>query len=104
MHQQKPVVFRNRQGLRLFGILHTPNGGSVSGLAVILLSPGVKMRVGPECLYRRMTELFVELGLPVLRFDFYGLGDTTGALNADPDTGEPRKGQVIASGGVGFTF
>ena len=36
--------------------------------------------------------------------DFYGLGDTTGALNADPDTGEPRKGQVIASGGVGFTF
>ena len=36
--------------------------------------------------------------------DFYGLGDATGALNADPDTGEPRKGQVIASVGIGFTF
>jgi hypothetical protein len=36
--------------------------------------------------------------------DFYGLGDATGALNADPDTGEPRNGWVIASGGVGVTF
>ena len=36
--------------------------------------------------------------------DFYGLGDATGAANADPDTGDPRKGWVIASGGLGFTF
>jgi hypothetical protein len=36
--------------------------------------------------------------------DFYGLGDATGAANADPDTGEARKGWVIASGGVGVTF
>jgi len=36
--------------------------------------------------------------------DFYGLGDATGAANADPDTGEPRKGWVIASGGIGVTF
>jgi hypothetical protein len=36
--------------------------------------------------------------------DFYGLGDATGAANADPDTGEARKGWVIASGGIGVTF
>lgn len=36
--------------------------------------------------------------------DFYGLGDATGAANADPDTGDPRKSWVIASGGIGFTF
>lgn len=36
--------------------------------------------------------------------DFYGLGDATGAANADPDTGEPRKGWVVASGGIGVTF
>ena len=36
--------------------------------------------------------------------DFYGLGDATGAANADPDTGDPRKGWVIASGGIGVTF
>ena len=36
--------------------------------------------------------------------DFYGLGDATGAANADPDDGDPRKGWVIASGGIGVTF
>jgi hypothetical protein len=36
--------------------------------------------------------------------DFYGLGDATGAANADPDTGDARKGWVIASGGIGVTF
>lgn len=36
--------------------------------------------------------------------DFYGLGDATGAANADPETGEARKGWVIASGGIGVTF
>ena len=35
--------------------------------------------------------------------DFYGLGDTTGAANAD-SSGDARKSWVIASGGLGFTF
>lgn len=78
--QQEPVVFQNRNGLRLVGILHTPARSRSDGLAVILLSPGVKMRVGPHGLYRRLTERFVSLGFPVLRFDFYGLGDSEGAL------------------------
>lgn len=36
--------------------------------------------------------------------DVFGLGDATGAANADPDTGKSRKGWVIASGGIGITF
>jgi hypothetical protein len=78
---QKAVVFENRNGLRLFGILHTPPSGAAGDLGVILLSPGVKMRVGPEGLYRRLTEALLEYGLPVLRFDFYGLGDSEGTLH-----------------------
>ena len=78
MNQQKPVVFNNRQGLRLFGILHTPAQHLTTNLGVILLSPGVKMRVGPQCLYRRMTNEFLRLGITVFRFDFYGLGDSEG--------------------------
>jgi len=75
-----PVAFRNRQGLRLFGVLHTPEGRRQSDVAILLLSPGVKMRVGPQCLYRRMTEMFVAQGFSVLRFDFFGLGDSEGRL------------------------
>jgi pimeloyl-ACP methyl ester carboxylesterase len=77
-----PVVFQNRRGLRLFGVLHLPERAHAD-LAVILLSPGVKMRVGPERLYCTLTERLVSLGLPVLRFDFWGLGDSEGELREE---------------------
>lgn len=80
MEQLTPIVFTNRKGLRLFGILHMPPSSARKDVGILLLSPGVKMRVGPECLYRRMTELFIRLGFPVFRFDFYGLGDSEGDL------------------------
>lgn len=75
-----PVTFPNKKGSRLFGILHLPQVVEHKGTAVILLSPGIKMRTGPHLLYRRMTELFTSLGFPVLRFDFFGLGDSEGQL------------------------
>ena len=77
---QTPVVFCNRKGERLFGIVHEPEPGPVQDLAIILLSPGVKMRVGPQRLYRGMGEEYARLGIRVLRFDFYGLGDSEGEL------------------------
>jgi hypothetical protein len=81
MSNQQPVVFRNRAGLQLFGILHTPATPAPGVPAVILLSPGVKMRVGPERLYKRMAEQFASAGVTVLRFDFFGLGDSEGTLS-----------------------
>jgi uncharacterized protein len=66
--------------LRLFGILEMPDGRAASDVAIVLLSPGVKMRVGPQCMYRRLAAEALALGLPVLRFDCYGLGDSEGLL------------------------
>src|SRR5262245_25392525 len=86
MELHTPVTFQNRQGYRLFGVLDTPakaTTGPTSDLGLILLSPGVKMRVGPERLYRRVTDLFVGLGIPSLRFDFWGLGDSEGTLKEE---------------------
>jgi len=74
------VTFTNRAGLKLFGILHEPAEKAATDLAMILLSPGVKMRVGPGRLYLRLTELLLQLGIPVLRFDCHGLGDSEGTL------------------------
>ena len=79
MGTQTPVTFDNRRGDRLFGVLHTPDGAP-GELVLMLLSPGVKMRVGPQGLYRRMADEFVAMGISVLRFDFHGLGDSTGIL------------------------
>ena len=81
MPTRTPVTFTNRQGLRLFGILESPGARpDPDGLVVLLLSPGVKMRVGPQCLYRRMADSFLALGLTVFRFDCHGLGDSEGDL------------------------
>jgi uncharacterized protein len=78
-----PVTFRNRKGLQLFGVLHTPASAWPGKLTVLLLSPGVKMRVGPQRLYLQMTARLLELGLSVLRFDFHGLGDSEGTLHEE---------------------
>jgi uncharacterized protein len=80
MPRSTPVTFTNRKGLKLFGILEMPDSPAVSDLAVLMLSPGVKMRVGPQCLYRTMTKEFLRFGIPVLRFDCHGLGDSDGTL------------------------
>ena len=73
-----PVTFQNKSGHRLFGMLHRPAQSCASGAAILLLSPGVKMRVAPHRLYLDMAERFAALGYTVLRFDFYGLGDSEG--------------------------
>jgi uncharacterized protein len=78
---QIPVTFPNADGLRLFGILHQPSAPREPGVAILLLSPGVKMRVAPHRLYNKMAERFVALGYPVLRFDFNGLGDSEGDID-----------------------
>jgi len=82
MTHPRPVSFTSRKGLRLFGILNTPDSRALD-VGVILLSPGVKMRVGPQRLYRRMAGTLADLGLPVLSFDFEGLGDSEGALREE---------------------
>jgi pimeloyl-ACP methyl ester carboxylesterase len=76
--QTTPVSFTNSEGLRLFGILHRPERPRDAGAAILLLSPGVKMRVAPHRLYNKMAARFLDLGYTVLRFDFHGLGDSEG--------------------------
>lgn len=80
---REAVVFANRKGLKLFGVLHQPPSATRADVAVLLLSPGVKMRVGPERMYCTMAQHFVDLGFPVLRFDFFGLGDSEGEVTEE---------------------
>ena len=66
MQPFEPVSFLNAQGLRLAGTLHRPREARPGAPAVILLSPGVKMRVGPGRLYVPITRLLNEQGYTVL--------------------------------------
>lgn len=80
MSEVHAVSFSNRQGFTLFGTLHLPASRGLGLPAVVLLSPGVKMRVGPGRLYLPLTAELNALGYSVLRFDFFGLGDSEGEL------------------------
>lgn len=77
------VVFENRHGQKLFGTLHHAENGNPDLPVIVLLSPGVKMRVGPHRLYNRMTAEFNRLGYTVFKFDFMGLGDSEGELDRE---------------------
>ena len=76
----RPVVFTNRSGKNLFGMLHVPPGDR-KDTAIIILSPGIKNRVAPHRLYVKMARRFCELGFQVLRFDPEGLGDSEGEID-----------------------
>lgn len=80
MSSMQAVVFDNKDNLKLFGILHLPEPERRLPYTIVLLSPGVKMRVAPHRMYNKMAERYVEMGFSVFRFDFYGLGDAEGEI------------------------
>jgi pimeloyl-ACP methyl ester carboxylesterase len=75
------VSFPSTTGELLHGILHEPPPSKARGVCVLLLSPGIKGRVGPHRLYLKIAAALVPLGFHVLRFDFHGLGDSEGELS-----------------------
>ena len=81
MTNARCISFRNQGGVMLHGILHEPDASVARGVCVLLLSPGTKGRVGPHRLYTKIAARLAPLGFHVLRFDFYGLGDSEGELS-----------------------
>ena len=78
-----PVAFRNAERQQLVGILHLPDEPVGHRPCIVLLSPGVKMRVAPHRMYNKMADRFVRDGFAVFRFDFAGLGDAEGEIDQD---------------------
>ena len=73
------VSLRNRDGHALTCMLEEPEAGTArAGIAAVLLCPGVKTRVGPHRMYRKLSAPFLARGIPVLRVDFRGIGDSEG--------------------------
>jgi len=77
----RTIAFRNREGMTLRGILSEPDPAISRGACVLLLSPGIKGRVGPHRLYLKIAARLIPLGFHVLRFDYSGLGDSEGYVD-----------------------
>jgi pimeloyl-ACP methyl ester carboxylesterase len=68
---------------RLLGILTTPSSAAAP-LACLLLNAGVVHRVGPHRLNVKLARMLAQRGIPSLRLDLSGLGDSapvTGRTN-----------------------
>jgi dienelactone hydrolase len=64
------------RGKALSGILTEPAGGTAQRPAVLLLNAGLLHHVGPNRLYVTLARRLAGAGLPVLRFDYSGLGES----------------------------
>jgi pimeloyl-ACP methyl ester carboxylesterase len=81
MNPARSVAFPNKSGQLLHGILHEPDSSAALGVCVLLLSPGIKGRVGPHRLYLKIAARLAPMGFHVLRFDYHGLGDSEGEIS-----------------------
>jgi len=77
---EQPVQFGNRQ--RLFGVAGMPE--TVSGPALVLSNAGSLSRIGPNRLWVQLTRAANASGLPTLRFDQSGFGDSPVSEIAQP--------------------
>src|SRR5438093_192655 len=63
----------------LFGCYHTPQASCYRECGVVLCSPMGEEYIRFHRAFRHLAGRLVAVGFPVLRFDFYGCGDSAGA-------------------------
>ena len=79
---------------QLFGVYHPASGAPARRAGVVLCYPAPQEYRQAHWAYRRLAGLLAERGLHVLRFDYYGTGDSAG------DSGEGRLAQWVADVGT----
>ncbi len=79
-NMERPVSFKSN-GRNLFGIFHHAEKNSRK-VGIIMLNAGFQYRVGPHRIYVKIARRLSQLGFPVLRMDFPGIGDSEGELGA----------------------
>lgn len=87
------------QGERLLGVLSSPeSAGATPELGVVIVVGGPQVRAGSHRQFVQLARHLATQGLPVLRFDTRGMGDSTGPLctfeTLAPDIGAAIDGLV----------
>jgi pimeloyl-ACP methyl ester carboxylesterase len=75
------------EGQQLSGILTEPVSAVEADLCVVLLNAGAVRRIGPQRMWVEAARRWAALGVPTLRFDAAGIGDSDG-----DDQGFARRG------------
>lgn len=79
MRQERPIVFSCNDD-RLVGILHAGRANPSTGIVIVVGGP--QYRAGSHRQFVLMARQFSAAGIPVLRFDYRGMGDAEGATRS----------------------
>lgn len=82
MSAERPVVFECEED-SLVGILHEGWQGAEIGIVIVVGGP--QYRVGSHRQFVVMARQFADAGIPVLRFDVRGMGDSEGRFDSFED-------------------
>ena len=74
--RERPITVEAPEG-PLFGILTEPLGGH-AGLAAVLVNAGAQRHIGPNRMWVEVARRWAARGVPTLRFDLGGIGDSDG--------------------------
>jgi len=82
--EERAIVFGRESNL--IGVLTKPTAEREAGanVAVIVLNAGLLHHVGPNRISVAIARRLAELGFPVLRFDFSGIGDSSPRSDRSP--------------------
>lgn len=93
----RPLYFNSDEHC-LFGWLHRPAGGSHRGTGVVICKPFGYEAICAHRSTRAFAEVVAELGLPALRFDYHGTGDSSD-IDAEADQIEVWTRDIVAAVG-----
>ena len=85
--REHPVVIEREDGSRLFGVLAEPANGSRADLCALLLNPGALRRIGSGRMWVEIARRWAARGVPTLRLDLAGIGDSDGDAERYSDVG-----------------
>jgi uncharacterized protein len=78
MTRETPQFFANRDGRRLFSVLHRPQDDGARGLAVVVCAPLFEEKLWSHRVLVHFARHLAAQGVAVLRFDYFGDGESEG--------------------------
>ncbi len=95
MQQDIEPFFFGSSAARLFGCYHAPRRGAARDCGVVLCYPMGHEYIVSHRAYQKLAVRIAQAGFPVLRFDFYGCGDSAG--NGDQEHLDPWLADITTA-------
>ena len=91
MSQEIPFIFSSGNN-DLLGIVHSPSNAENTGVLIIVGGP--QYRVGSHRQFVLLARFLSQHNIPVMRFDYHGMGDSSGPITSFEDCEHDIKAAI----------